>query len=94
MVSVTTKKIDTSINAVSSFRKNSKVITGWYQGMAKVRDRTEDFKDAVNRGALSLGFNEVGFHFLYRVLLPVSLVLMCDYCQQSKGYICNFVCIW
>ncbi|KAL4575044.1 hypothetical protein LXL04_021884 [Taraxacum kok-saghyz] len=26
--------------------------------MAKVRDRTEDFKDAVNRGALSLGFNE------------------------------------
>ncbi|GJT82374.1 syntaxin-81, partial [Tanacetum coccineum] len=26
--------------------------------MAKVRDRIEDFKDAVNRGALSLGFNE------------------------------------
>ncbi|KAK9059729.1 hypothetical protein SSX86_020433 [Deinandra increscens subsp. villosa] len=26
--------------------------------MAKVRDRTEDFKDAVNRGSLSLGFNE------------------------------------
>ncbi|KAI3734926.1 hypothetical protein L6452_14408 [Arctium lappa] len=26
--------------------------------MAKIRDRTEDFKDAVNRGALSLGFNE------------------------------------
>ncbi|KAI7747275.1 hypothetical protein M8C21_022649 [Ambrosia artemisiifolia] len=26
--------------------------------MAKVRDRTEDFKDAVNRGALSLGYNE------------------------------------
>ncbi|KAL8224079.1 hypothetical protein R6Q57_019554 [Mikania cordata] len=26
--------------------------------MAKVRDRTEDFKDAVNRGALSLGFNK------------------------------------
>ena len=31
--------------------------------MAKVRDRIEDFKDAVNRGALSLGFNEVGFNF-------------------------------
>nr|XP_043613723.1 syntaxin-81 [Erigeron canadensis] len=26
--------------------------------MAKIRDRTEDFKDAVNRGAMSLGFNE------------------------------------
>lgn len=26
--------------------------------MSKIRDRTEDFKDAVNRGALSLGFNE------------------------------------
>ncbi|XP_071732780.1 syntaxin-81-like [Rutidosis leptorrhynchoides] len=26
--------------------------------MAKIRDRTEDFKDAVNRSALSLGFNE------------------------------------
>ncbi|XP_076961044.1 syntaxin-81-like [Bidens hawaiensis] len=26
--------------------------------MAKVRDRTEDFKDAVNRGALSLGYKE------------------------------------
>ncbi|KAJ9553509.1 hypothetical protein OSB04_017554 [Centaurea solstitialis] len=37
--------------------------------MAKIRDRTEDFKDAVNRGALSLGFNES---------------LMCDYCQQAK----------
>ena len=33
--------------------------------MAKVRDRIEDFKDSVNRGALSLGFNEVGFNFLY-----------------------------
>ncbi|KAI3817792.1 hypothetical protein L1987_11590 [Smallanthus sonchifolius] len=27
--------------------------------MSMIRDRTEDFKDAVNRGALSLGFDEV-----------------------------------
>ncbi|KAJ0445164.1 hypothetical protein HanIR_Chr16g0839901 [Helianthus annuus] len=26
----------------------------WQSGIAKVRDRTEDFKDAINRGALSL----------------------------------------
>ena len=27
--------------------------------MAKIRDRTEDFKDAVRRSAISLGYNEV-----------------------------------
>jgi hypothetical protein len=28
-------------------------------GMAKIRDRTEDFKDAVRHTAVSLGYNEV-----------------------------------
>lgn len=35
--------------------------------MAKVRDRTEDFKDSVRRAALNLGYNEVPFasHWLW-----------------------------
>ncbi|CAH1447204.1 unnamed protein product [Lactuca virosa] len=38
--------------------------------MAKIRDRTEDFKDAVNRGALSLGFKEAK-----RAALMASFIL-------------------
>lgn len=29
-----------------------------HKGMAKIKDRTEDFKDAVHRGAMSLGYDE------------------------------------
>uniref|UniRef100_A0A251S2Z4 Uncharacterized protein n=1 Tax=Helianthus annuus TaxID=4232 RepID=A0A251S2Z4_HELAN len=40
----------------------------WQSGMAKVRDRTEDFKDAINSGALSLDLTS------YFRLTIVSLV--------------------
>ena len=41
--------------------------------MAKIRDRTEDFKDAVRHTAVSLGYNEVKiliflFHFLFQTM--------------------------
>jgi len=40
--------------------------------MAKIRDRTEDFKDAVRHTAVSLGYNEVKkkklFHFLFQIM--------------------------
>lgn len=32
--------------------------------MAKIRDRTEDFKDAVHRVALSLEYSEVRLNFM------------------------------
>lgn len=45
--------------------------------MAKYRDRTEDFKDAVRRTAMNLGYNEVWFF-----LLALFLIHVCFFCWE------------
>lgn len=42
--------------------------------MARVRDRTEDFKDAVRHTAVSLGYDEVCLRFQ---LIKLKLLLRC-----------------
>lgn len=47
--------------------------------MAKIRDRTEDFKDAVRQSAMSLGYNEVRS--------PLYILILCTFlnlCRAQK----------
>jgi len=46
--------------------------------MAKARDRTEDFKDAVRQSARSLGYDEVYMmlHYPQFILFPTSHSLL------------------
>ncbi|KAI3690885.1 hypothetical protein L2E82_49097 [Cichorium intybus] len=64
--------------------------------MAKIRDRTEDFKDAVNRGALSLGFNEAKRAALMAKIRDRTEdfkdVVVFDLLVQAKNYTYHMEC--
>ena len=42
--------------------------------MARIRDRTEDFKDAIHRTALSMGYNEVCLAFVTGIKILINLL--------------------
>jgi phenylalanyl-tRNA synthetase beta subunit len=52
--------------------------------MAKIRDRTEDFKDAVRHIAISLGYNEVKILIFlllfYSLLLQITVSFLYQWC--------------
>jgi hypothetical protein len=55
-------------------------------GMAKIRDRTEDFKDAVRHTAVSLGYNEVKKIVSFPLSNYVLLNFVLCGCECGCGY--------